>query len=422
LGLFRPTYRDKATKEKRECAVWYARYQLHGRKIVESTGCTKFEEARQWLRRREGATARNEPVRVKADRATFAEMADRLREDYRTNGKHLPTLEARLGHLLAAFGAMRMARLIPADVERYKTQRLDVGATNGTINRELEVLARAFRLGAKLGLLNATLGVRDHRLAEAPPRAGFFEREQYEAVRRELATGARHRDARPDLAVAVTIYHEFGWRLDEVLELETRHVNRDEGEHGTLRLDPGATKNDDPRVVYLTPEVRRLLDEQLGRVALLERQLGRKVRYVFPHLRGRRRGECVQDFPKAWASACKRAGCQGMRRHDFRRTAARNLVNAGVPERVAMTITGHRTRSMFDRYNIVSPAEQQEAARRIAVASEAAAQRVAASAPVVTPLVPRLVPARGMTRGFQAPRGTVAVEATSAETLETASV
>ena len=42
------------------------------------------------------------------------------------------------------------------------------------------------------------------------------------------------------------------------------------------------------------------------------------------------------------------------------------LVNAGVSERVAMTITGHKTRSVFDRYHIVSPGDLQEAARRMA--------------------------------------------------------
>jgi integrase len=268
-------------------------------------------------------------VQVRADRVTFAQMADGLREDYRVNGKDLPTLEARLGHLVAAFGDRRMAHLIPAHVATYVVTRLDAGASNGTVNRELEILARAFRLGARLGLLNARLEVRAHRLAEAAPRSSFFEREQYEAVRRELAQGARPRDARPDLAVAVTLYHEYGWRLDEVLGLERRHVNLTEGEHGSLRLDVGSTKSGDGRIVFMTAEVRRLVDEQLARGDALQHHLGRVVAYLFPYLTGRRRGQRVQDFPKAWRSACDRAGCAGMLRHDFRRTAARNMVNAG---------------------------------------------------------------------------------------------
>jgi hypothetical protein len=117
----------------------------------------------------------------------------------------------------------------------------------------------------------------------------------------------------------------------EILSLDRRHIDL---EAGTLRLGPRMTKNDDGSVVYLTSELKTTLASQLERGKALERGLGRIVPYVFPHMgKGKRAGQP---------------------RHDFRRTAVRNMERVGVPRSVATKITGHRTESVYRRYAIVS--------------------------------------------------------------------
>ncbi len=187
-----------------------------------------------------------------------------------------------------------------------------------------------------------------------PARQGFFEPDQFVAVRRLLP---------PDLQLAITIAYTYGWRMQsEVMTLQLSQVNLDAG---TLRLEPGQTKNSEGRVVYLTPELGHMLGGQIESVKVLSRQLHCIVPYLFPHFQGRHIGTRRRDFRKAWATAYEDAGLNGMLRHDFRRTAVRNMVNAGIPERVAMSITGHKTRAVFDRYHIVSPQDLQDAARKL---------------------------------------------------------
>jgi hypothetical protein len=73
----------------------------------------------------------------------------------------------------------------------------------------------------------------------------------------------------------------------------------------------------------------------------------------------------IVSFGKAWKVACVAAGCPGRIPHDMRRTAIRNFVRTGTSENVAMKMSGHKTRSVFDRYNVTSPADLREAARRL---------------------------------------------------------
>ena len=134
-------------------------------------------------------------------------------------------------------------------------------------------------------------------------------------------------------------------------------------------MDPGTTKNSDGRVFPMTVDLRRVLRAQHAEHERLK-AAGKICPHVFFRLVARGRGgerfpKPISAFGKAWKNACIAAGCPGRIPHDLRRTAVRNFVRAGIPERVAMQMAGHRTRSIFDRYNIVSAGELGDAAARL---------------------------------------------------------
>ena len=124
-------------------------------------------------------------------------------------------------------------------------------------------------------------------------------------------------------------------------------------EQGLIRIDPGETKNYEGRTYYMDEEIRAAMTAQFA-----NRHLG--CPYVF-HLDGNK----IKYFRCSWKAACKKAHLRGRIFHDFRRTALRNMVRAGVPERVSMMISGHKTRSVFDRYSIVSPDDLKQASSRM---------------------------------------------------------
>jgi integrase len=107
-----------------------------------------------------------------------------------------------------------------------------------------------------------------------------------------------------------------------------------------------------------------VVKEAVAEQRAITENLQRQLKVVCPRV-FLRSGRPIKSFRVAFRTACAEAGCPGRVLHDFRRTAVRNLVRPGIPERVAMQMTGHKTRSVFERYNIVSAGDLREAAKRL---------------------------------------------------------
>ena len=153
--------------------------------------------------------------------------------------------------------------------------------------------------------------------------------------------------------VPLTIGYWTGMRRGEILNLQWEQLDL---ERGLLRIDPGTTKTGEGRVVPVVPDLLAVLTQ--WRLRTLK---GWPLCHWVCHYQGER----LTRLTRAWDRAARRVGLNGKLFHDLRRTAIRNMVRAGVSERVAMTISGHKTRSVFDRYDIVSERDLHEAAARV---------------------------------------------------------
>jgi len=228
-------------------------------------------------------------------------------------------------------------------VRAFIAHRQEQGASSGEINRELAVLKKIYSLGLKAEKIHRKPYI--PMLAENNARQGFFERQEYDRLLAKLPE---------ELVPVVTFAYGTGWRIkSEILPLTWRQVDL---EAGTVRLEVGTTKNKEGRLLYLTDELRDMLDRQWQE---------HLAHYPACPLVFHRAGRPIKDFRGSWDRACREAGLSGKIPHDFRRTAVRNMVRASIPERVAMMISGHKTRSVFDRYHIVSDGDLQEAARKL---------------------------------------------------------
>jgi integrase len=354
-------------------SVWWISYRdAAGRRRSESTGSTRKGDATRLLDRRNGARLNNLPVIPNAEKLTFCEAAQAVLDDFSTNKKRSERVVRRRieKHLMPYFGNHRLAGITTADVNAYKAHRqrqgivADRGAqkgerirdvSNAEINRELATLKRVFSLAIQGG----RIAMKPHiaMLAEASARSGFFEPDQLDSVVSHLPE---------TIQPVIRFCAVTGWRISETLALEWRRVDLNAGE---VRLDAGTTKNGAGRVFPFTRELRTLMEARdVERKKLVK--AGHIVPWVFWRMVAEGRGgpkkpQPIVRFDKVWTQACRAAGCPGRLVHDLRRTAIRNFTRKGVPEVIAMRLSGHKTNSVFKRYDIVSSNDLRAAVDRL---------------------------------------------------------
>jgi integrase len=326
---------------------FWIEYWHRGSQFRESAGATEAE-ARRLLRKRLREIAGDRFVGPAEERVTVSELLDDLIVHLRNKGaKAVASFASHLKPVRAFFSLRRAVEVTTAMLERYTADRLAAGKARATVNRELGAVRQAFNLAAKRKPPKLSRGPFVPMLNEDNARQGFFERGEFEAVCANLP---------PHVAEIARFAYLSGWRKGEILGLRWESVNRRAGE---VRL--GTSKSGKPRTLPLEGPLGELMERRWqarehrradGTSGLSE--------YVFHAGDGRP----IVDFKRSWATACRNAGVPGKLFHDLRRTAVRDMIRAGVPQSVAMRISGHRTAAIFLRYDIASEDDKREALKR----------------------------------------------------------
>jgi len=361
-SIYRRTVKE-ADGNEREIPTWHIQFSVNGKQYRESTHTDGYNEAQKYLKRRITEVATGKFQGTSVDRTLMSELLHDVIADYELKDRR--SLDSMARHLidkylLPYFGRMRAGNVKVPIITAYARSRKQAGRALASTNRELGLLRRAFTLGAANGKVGPA-HVPDFKglfQKEKNARQGFWEHSEYE----------RFRDALPVDERALFIFGYWtGCRLGEISQLEWSQVDL-EGRAVRLRADQ--TKPGEARTIPLGGaggDLHDMLVAQRERHAALcpespwvfFRQGSKYADRESP-----RRGRRVDDIRKGWKKAAEVTGIN-LLFHDLRRTGVRNLVRAGVPEKVAMLISGHKTRSVFERYNIVDERDLHAAAEKL---------------------------------------------------------
>lgn len=334
---------------------WWIAYYVRDRETgrsrqVREPGGPAERDARRRLRQRRGealaAEAGGSPFwGPAAARVTFGALLDALVADYETQGRRSARdLALKAKRMKKTWGGRPAVAVTAAAVQEYAAAMKAEGYAAASINRDLAALRRAFRLAVEQGRLPRGAAPTVRLLPERNARRGFFERAEFEAVLKAVGNA--------DVRDFLEWFFWTGMRPGSIRALTWRDLD---AETWTLRLHQADEKTGRGLSLRLTGKWLEIIQRR-RRARRLDSP------YIF-HWGGRPMG----DFRRRWRAACEAAGVGDRLIYDLRRTAVRNLVRAGVPERVAMAISGHRTRSVFERYNITADEDLVDAREKLEV-------------------------------------------------------
>jgi len=318
--------------------IYWIAYYRNGKEIRQSSGSRSETKARKVLSKRIKEIASGD-YKPGQEKIKFDDLVAGIKEDYKLKGKRsLDTVLYCVKHLERYFGFDKAVDIGPTRVKSYQTSRKDEGASIATINREVAYLRRM--LSIQVELENLPPRASFSKVEGENVRQGFLEHGDFQSILQRLPE---------DVDDLVEYLYLSGWRSGEGKKLEWAEISSD---LSIVRLKIEDSKNKRPRILVLTGRLLEIIQKRKSKQVL-------GCKYVF-----HRKSKPIKNFRKAWITATEDAGFAGKLPHDLRRCAVRNLKRSGVDDTVAMSITGHVTRSVFDRYNIVSEDDLRDAIER----------------------------------------------------------
>ncbi len=311
---------------------WYGQWYQNGKQVRVSLKTDVKEKAKRELRRKMGDAERGAAPENETRKLRYGNLRQALLDDYTRRGNKslqmladgtetiwgLSALDKFFGYSSANQGSLVVSITVDK-IREFMRKRQGEKTGNAAINRSLALLRRMFNIARTDGKIQFMPVVR--LLKEPPARKGFVELEQFEAVLSKLPEHLR--------PLATFLYY-CGVRVGEAKQIVWSQIDL---KKALVRLEGEQTKTSEARIIPL-PDV---LVSVLKDVKL-------KEGLVF---------DC-RGLRDEWSKAVKAAEMPSLLIHDLRRSAIRNLIAAGVAEKVAMSISGHKTRAVFDRYHIVS--------------------------------------------------------------------